>query len=103
MIKYRLNKRKIEKVMERRNLSLSDLARLIGWSRQLAHYAINKGGKAFAPKIAVALGIEPGEIITASGEAMQPGADPLTASPKGVATRAGKRPAGKALSTERSG
>ncbi len=63
MIKYRLNKEKIETEMERSNLNLSDLARRLGWSRQLTHHAINHGSKSFAPKIAAALGIEPESII----------------------------------------
>ena len=64
MLKYRLNKIRIEEEMERRLLNLSDLARILGWSRQLTHHAINHGGKSFAPKIAAILGIEPESIIT---------------------------------------
>ena len=64
MIKYRLNKIRIEEEMGRRFLNLADLARLLGWSRQLTHHAINNGGKSFAPKIAAVLGVDPCEIIT---------------------------------------
>ncbi len=63
MIKYRLNRIKIEEEMEKRFLNLTDLARILGWSRQLTHHAINNGGKSFAPKIAAVLGLDPGEII----------------------------------------
>lgn len=64
MIKHRLDKEKIELEMMRQHFGLVDLARLLGWSRQLTHHAINNGGKSFAPKIAKVLGIkDPGEII----------------------------------------
>ncbi len=63
MLKYRLDKIKIEEEMGRRFLNLADLARLLGWSRQLTHHAINNGGKSFAPKLAAVLGIEPESII----------------------------------------
>lgn len=63
MLYYRLDKNRIENEMERQMLNYTDLARLLGWSRQLLFYAINHGSKSFAPKIAEALGIMPGEII----------------------------------------
>ena len=49
--------------MVRKNLNLVGLSRLLGFSRQLTHYAINHGSLSFALKIARALGIEPELII----------------------------------------
>ena len=63
MIKYRLNKNRIEEEMEKRLLNYGDLAHLLGWSRSLLYYAVNQGGKSFAPKIAEVLKIERGDII----------------------------------------
>jgi lysophospholipase L1-like esterase len=65
MLIYRLNRIRIEEEMEKRAMNYTDLARLLGWSRQLVNYALYHGGKSFAPKIATVLGIEdPNEIIT---------------------------------------
>jgi len=63
MIKYRLNKDRIEEEMAARQLNLTDLSRLLGWSRQLTFHAINFGSKSFAPKIAKAIGVNPEDII----------------------------------------
>jgi hypothetical protein len=66
MIKYRLDKAKIEAEMEKAFLSHSDLARKLKWSRSLLSYAINRGSKSFAPKIAKALGITDANDIVVS-------------------------------------
>ena len=63
MLKYRLNKTRIEEEMVKKGLNLAALSRLLGWSRQLTHFAINHGGVSFALKISRILGIEPEEII----------------------------------------
>ena len=64
MLKYRLNKNRIEEEMVKKNLNLTGLSRLIHCSIQLTHYALNHGGLSFALKISRALGIEPELIIT---------------------------------------
>ena len=64
MLKYRLNKNRIEEEMVKKGLNLTSLARLLGFSLPLTHYALNHGGASFAPKISKVLGIEPSEIIT---------------------------------------
>lgn len=63
MIKYRLNKEIIERAMAEKKIGLFDLARLLGWSPQLTHYAINHGSKSFASKIAQVLGIKESDLI----------------------------------------
>jgi len=63
MIKHRLNKKIIEQAMAEKKIGLFDLARLLGFSPQLTFYAINRGGKSFAPKIAKVLGIDSDSII----------------------------------------
>ena len=63
MLKYRLNKNRIEEEMVKKGLNLTGLARLLGFSLQLTHYALNHGGSSFALKISRTLGIEPGEIL----------------------------------------
>ena len=63
MLKYRLNKNRINEELVSRGWNYTDLARFLGWSRSLLHYALNKGGKSFAPKLAAALGIKPESII----------------------------------------
>jgi len=63
MLKFRLNKNRIEEEMVKKNLNLIGLARILGFSRQLTHYALNHGSLSFALKISRALGIEPELII----------------------------------------
>jgi len=97
MIKYRLNTQRIIEEMERRFLTVADLARLLGWSRQLAHHAINNGGKSFAPKLAAVLGIDPSEIITVTKGGTSPRQDyqPLSGKEEVVATAKRVKPAPK--------
>lgn len=64
MLKYRLNKIRIEEEMVKKNLNLTGLSRLLGFSLQLTHYALNHGGASFALKISRVFGIEPELIIT---------------------------------------
>ncbi len=80
MLKYRLNKNRIEEEMVKKGLNLTSLARLLGFSLPLTHYALNHGGASFAPKLAAVLGIEPESIIISvrKGAPRQDYQSPLT-------------------------
>ena len=98
MLKYRLNKNRIEEEMVKKNLNLTGLARLIGCSIQLTHYALNHGGVSFALKIARALGIEPEPIIipvTKGGDSPRQDYQPLSGKEEVVATAKRVKPAPK--------
>jgi lambda repressor-like predicted transcriptional regulator len=69
MIKYRINKQRIEAELEKRLWNYTDLARKLGWSRSLLHWGINRGSRSFAPKIAAALDCKPEELVITIGGA----------------------------------
>ena len=63
MIKYRINKVRVEKELARRQMNHSDFAREIGMSRARLHYILNKGSKKYAPLLAGWLNLKPEELI----------------------------------------
>ncbi len=64
MAKLKLNHDKIRELMGKKGIRLSNLARKMGHSSQMAYYIIRRGGPKYAPDLASHLGCEIVDILT---------------------------------------
>lgn len=63
MIKYRINRQRVEKEMFKLQLNFTELAEKMDISRQKLNYILNDGGKGYAQPLAKALKCKPYELI----------------------------------------
>ena len=63
MVKYRINKKKVEKLMAKSKLNQTDLAYLMGVTKQSVSRMLTDGGEKCAEKIAKIFDCNPKDLI----------------------------------------
>jgi hypothetical protein len=82
-----LNHQKVQEKMERRNLRTVDIGRMLGLSRQLAHYVVHNGGAKYSLRLAEIFNCPESELLMVS---MQKGRVSCLRMPKGMVIIDGK-------------